>query len=51
MVSNRYRTRALIIRVGSVWDGQHENQSGKTKRDVRIDPSVKGKMAAQARQV
>ena len=42
MVSFRYRTHDAITIVGSVWDGQHENQSGTTKSDIRIDPSVKG---------
>ena len=41
----------VITTVGSVRDGQHGNQSGTAKSDVRIDPSVRGEMAAQARQV
>ena len=51
MVSVRYRTHDLITTVGSVWDSQHGNQSGMTKSDVRIDSTVRGEMAAQARQV
>ena len=51
MVSVRYRTSDLIITVGSVWDGQHGNQSGAIPSDARIDPSVRGETAAQARQV
>ena len=51
MVSVRYQTHDVITTVGSVWDGQHGNQSGMTKGDVRIEPSVRGEMTAQARQV
>ena len=51
MVKVRYRTHELTTTGGPVWDGQHGNQSGTTKSDVRIDPSVGGEMAAYARQV
>ena len=51
MVSVRYRTHDVITTVGSVWDSQHENQSGTTKSDVRIDLTVRKEMAAQAQQV
>ena len=47
MVSVRYRTHDLITTVGSVWDGQHGNQSGTTKSDVRINSPVRGEMTAQ----
>ena len=51
MVSVRYRTRDVITTVGSVWDSQHGNQSGTSKSDVQIDPTVREEMAAKARQV
>ena len=51
MVSVRYRTIDVITTVGLVWDGQHGNQSGTAKGDVRIDSTVKEEMAAQARHV
>ena len=51
MVSVRYRTRNVITTVGSVWDGQHGNQSATAKSDVRIDSTVREEMTAQARQV
>ena len=41
----------VITTISSVWDGQHGNQSGRTKSDVRIDTSVRGEMLAQAWQV
>ena len=51
MVSVRYRTHDVITTFGSVWEGQHGNQSGTTKIDIEIDLSVRGEMALHARQV
>ena len=51
MVSVRYRTHDVITTFGLVWDGQHGNQSGTAKSDVRIDSTVREETAAQARQV